>query len=223
MKTLLITGASGTVGGVLLERLSPLVGWVIAVGRRSPSQLPQHGVHLEVDLGRQEEVTALDGSLRRYPTIDTIVLCAGVDSGAGVTGLISPEFLRSFQINCTSHICLVEGLLRKQQVKRLKVVVLSTSLLNRPEPESAVYAVSKAALEEAVRCLAVEDSGSALRAIMVRLPYIGVPMRELADGTIIDQSGYSLDTAAIRRLCSTIETFLLDETETGEAIAVVSL
>lgn len=215
-----MTGASGTVGSHLAIAIRRSGHSVVTVGRQRPTSVQQLG-HLRADLAEAGDV---ERTHRHFADghgalIDAAVFAAGVDSRQGISDLDPAAFTRAVQINCLAHLRLLGGVLSARQAgsEPLRVCMLSSDVVGRPTAGTAVYAASKAALEEALRH-ATADNPMAL--LLIRLPYIGQPMRERAEGGTGQAPNDPPQGATLGDLTNRVMRFLDDGTLTGDPIEV---
>lgn len=179
----LMTGATGTLGSALLTGLLSEPGYtVVTAGRCRPAVLNAPHRHARVDLA---DAAATEGTARQLATVPfgAAVFAAGVDSRHGLADIEPAVFTRVMQVNCLSHLQLLGHLAAGADSRRgpLRVVAVSSDVLCEPQPGTAVYAASKAALEEALRHAAHDI---ALRLLLMRLSYIGIDMAETGEAGI---------------------------------------
>ncbi|HEV2637223.1 MAG TPA: SDR family NAD(P)-dependent oxidoreductase [Actinocrinis sp.] len=173
--TLLIAGASGTVGTALLRQLLPLwAGPVIAVGRRPPALRVTE--FLCTDLGHQSDLGAACERIRASSAkpISAVVLAAGIDNRSTIMTFEPGDMENCFRINATSQLYLLASAVDARTP--IRVVAISSDVVGKPTPGTMIYGASKAALEEGIRHATVDHPHGSLTALLVRLPYIGVPM-----------------------------------------------
>jgi short-subunit dehydrogenase len=215
----LLTGASGTVGSHLAIAIRRAEHSLVTVGRQPPTAVQQLE-HLRVDLAEAADIERARQRLAsRSAMIDAAVLAAGVDSHQGIRDLDPAAFTRAIQINCLAHLRLLGGVLSTLPAgsEPLRVCMVSSDVVGRPTARTAVYAASKAALEEALRH-ATADHPIAL--LLIRLPYIGQPMRERAEGGAgLPPHDLSMG-ATLRDLTDKILHFIDDGTTAGTSIEV---
>jgi NAD(P)-dependent dehydrogenase (short-subunit alcohol dehydrogenase family) len=180
----LLTGATGTVGSAILAGLLGRPGYaVVAVGRRRPAVPGEPHQHALVDLA---DPAATENAARQLAavTFGAAVFTAGIDSRQGLVRLAPAVFSRVMQVNCLSHLQLLQHVAAASGLdphRPLRVAAVSSDVLGGAQPGTAVYAASKAALEEGLRHAAGDI---ALRLLLLRLPYIGVDMAETGEAGI---------------------------------------
>jgi NAD(P)-dependent dehydrogenase (short-subunit alcohol dehydrogenase family) len=179
----LLTGATGTVGSAILAALLGQPGYtVVAIGRRRPAVPDEPHQHTLVDLA---DPAATENAARQLAaiTFGAAVFTAGIDSRQGLAQLEPAVFSRVMQVNCLSHLQLLRHVAAAADPRQrpLRVAAVSSDVIGEAQPGTAVYAASKAALEEGLRHAAGD---SALRLLLMRLPYIGVDMAETGEAGI---------------------------------------
>ncbi len=178
--TLLITGAGGTVGTRLIDRLVDVwAGEILSVGRTRPSRLRPKDRFEPLDLADIVAAQALSTRIATGPRIDALVCVAGMDSRAGLHDFDPVAFTEVMQVNCLTHVQLLRAVIasRPSLASALPVVLVSSDVVGDQMPDTLVYAASKAAAEEAFRHATADVGPPGVALMLARLPYIGVPMR----------------------------------------------
>lgn len=202
MSRILITGASGTLGSELLKRLRPTGHEVWTVGRRPCSGIARH---LVADLGDTGSVERLCSLLAELPAVDVAVLCAAVDSELDTSNLSAAAFRQAMAVNCLSQLQMLGCLRTAASDCPLRVVAASTRVLERRSARSALYAMTKAAFETGLMFAAL-DPGRAVEVHVRRLPFLGVPMRNLVElpGKAPQQSDGARPHRSTRKFVETV-------------------
>lgn len=210
--SLLVTGASGTVGSALLTRVAGSFERLVAFGRTHPDGLCSTDSFVPSDFTCRGEPAI--GPSGMYLLTAGVALCAGVDSRAGIGDLTDDEFDTCLRVNCLSGLRVVAtAVTNAVPTAVLPVVAFSSDVVDRCEPRSVVYAASKGALEQGIRHAAADVSAPALAVLLVRLPDIGVPMQRM-DGTRPEASPGS-PSAILERAVERAAAFLVDPPEGG--------
>lgn len=182
----LLTGASGTIGSAIYANLLSQPGYtVVSVGRRNPAAPGGLHQYANVDLA---DPAATEGAAQQIATIafGAAVFAAGIDSRHGLSSVDPAVITRVMQVNCLAHLQLLRHLVSADgSGEPFTVVAISSDVLCAPQPGTAVYAASKAALEEALRHAARDV---AIRLLLIRLPNIGVEMGETGEAGITSRS-----------------------------------
>lgn len=146
--------------------------------------------------------------LLAHDDIELVVLGAGIDSWLGYRNFAADVFDHVLRVNCTSQIEVIQALLSAEPTKKLRLVVISSTVLTELVPDSLVYAVSKAALEVAAHNMCTEDRIS-IHVTCVRLPFVGVKMSNIAErmgsGFPDDDSQAQVDEVVIEKLFAHLE------------------
>lgn len=182
-RCVLVTGATSGIGRAVVRRFLS-GGWrVLATGRNAAalealrSDAPDRVETYEADLSSTDGVSAL---LRRvvpaHQSLDALVNAAGVISNDTVAGFTPEAFHRMLALNVTAPALLTQGLLPLLEAAEGAVVNISSVTGTRAFPGLFSYCVSKAALDQATRCAALE---LAPRKIRVNAVNPGVVITEL--------------------------------------------
>ena len=164
-KTYLVVGASSGIGLCLSRKLATLGAKVLLLARNL-EKLNQalgslsSGDHeaLAFDVAHISEIGTLIGSIMdRHIEIDGLVYCVG---NGDIARLRDNSFDRLHAVMLTNFYAFIEFVRavtnKKAKKKRLRIVGISSLASTQPEKYFTSYASSKAAMEAAVRCLALE-------------------------------------------------------------------
>ncbi|MBQ6728218.1 MAG: SDR family oxidoreductase [Clostridia bacterium] len=169
MKTALITGASGAIGGALAEKFIENGYFVVGGFNKGESKAKElekrykdlfFGVH--ADLKSECEINALYGFAKKnFGHVDALILNAGVDVYKLLTDTTTEEWDDIFSINVRagfilSKLCLPEMIKRQ----RGKIVFVSSVWGKLGASMETAYSASKAALIGLTKALAKEVAPS---------------------------------------------------------------
>jgi len=174
--SVLVTGATGTIGSAVLETLQERDIQAVAVTRDGSS------LTVPVVPGDFSRSGSPDKILNALAELDRnfrgAILCAGVDSYISGKNFDSDACHQALRINATGQLSLVMSLLRRPMSctdEVFRVSLASTALLSDPVSSGLVYGLTKSALEAGFR-FAVEDFPDRLAVRAVRLPFVGTRM-----------------------------------------------
>lgn len=141
--TALVTGAARGIGRSVADRLESKGIRVLKPGRQ------------ELDLAVPESVAAYLASVDE--TVDILVLNAGINSPEPLQELSPENWSSTQQVNVSSNLLLLQGLLPPMAAAGYgRVVAVSSVYAHRARAGRVAYSASKAAIEEVVRSVAVE-------------------------------------------------------------------
>lgn len=214
-RNMVLTGATGNVGGHLLNLLLSEIGAsVITVGRR-PSLTGSAVAHISADFCEAGSVRRACRRLQKYAAqTEAVFLAAGIDSFIGGVDFSAKTLSRCMKVNCIAQLEIVRALcLGRPAETPLKVLAISSDVVGHGQPNTLVYAVSKLCLEESLRHLTADLPAGALHVLILRLPFIGVPMSSHAEpdrkGKVSPiPSGCSLRKDVMNRTLLSARTFL---------------
>jgi len=171
-KTVLVTGATGAIGGACALRLAQLGAHVVLTGRQQDrldaaasaiwAQVPQAALTLlPANLTDDPSRDALADAL---PVLDGLVHNAGI-AGAVLTSFMTPKKVDEyFAINYQAPVYLNTRLLRQKKIRRgTALVFISSAAAHYPTKGSAAYTSTKAALEAYSMALAAEHAHLGIR------------------------------------------------------------
>jgi NAD(P)-dependent dehydrogenase (short-subunit alcohol dehydrogenase family) len=166
-RTALITGATGGLGGAVVDRFAA-EGWsVLGVDRRSPPPTPdrQNVRFIEADLFDPDQVAG--AVAQAGPELSAVVnLVGGFAQGGRVHETPIEEFEEQFRLNLRPTYLVTAAAIPR--MSRGTVVCVGTRAALRPFPGAAGYVASKAALLALVRALDSEyrDDGIRINAVL---------------------------------------------------------
>ncbi|MEU9884337.1 SDR family NAD(P)-dependent oxidoreductase [Sphaerisporangium sp. NPDC051011] len=184
-RALLITGASGTVGTALLDRLADWPGPLLMVGRARPARVRSVDRFIACDLSDHAATAETCTHIAAGPPPAALVCAAGQDSRAALGDLNLAAFAECVQVNCLAHLQLLHAATtsRPDADSPLPVVLISSDVIDQQITGTFAYAAVKAAAEQAFRHATADIPPPGLALLLVRLPDIGVPMRAATPGT----------------------------------------
>ncbi|PFH54657.1 hypothetical protein AMATHDRAFT_72427 [Amanita thiersii Skay4041] len=184
-KCVLVTGATSGIGRALALAIAslPTSPKVIGAGRRSGrlEQLAQAGldtVHVDLDTDKLSLKRFADDIIDKYPQIDAIILCAGVQHEFDFHNPVNIDNLISeTNINYTSVITLISYFLPhflklSEQGRPTFVIPVTSGLAITPAPWVLSYAASKAALHSFTLSLRVQLRNTNINVIEIVPPLV---------------------------------------------------
>lgn len=163
-KRFMVTGASSGIGRSTAILLSKLGADVVLVGRNETnlqSALAQmegenHTV-LPFDLQNFSGYDELLSQSIAKGKLDGLVHCAGIAKAVPIKAVSAGSIQETMDVNFTSFMMLMKGLSKKRLANDgASFVAISSTNAHYPQKCMSIYAASKAALEAAVRTLALE-------------------------------------------------------------------
>lgn len=180
-KVVLVTGASSGIGAATAG-LCARLGATLVLNGRDEARLQVVAAALD---GSGHSVVAgdLSEASTRQRLLDAADGYHGLVSCAGVAALVpfrmaSEKHLQQMlAINYLAPITLTQQLLYKRRLREGASLVFVSALAARAAPQAATgYAAAKAALEAAVRTLALEHGRQGIRANCIAPGYVDTPM-----------------------------------------------
>ena len=164
-KKILVVGATGGLGSAIARFLSAKGAALFLSGRNEEALSV-----IAQDLGVDSLALNLNNASERVSLVDTVGALDGVVYAAGVSPVAPVRYLKDTDIttcldlNTTVPLLLVRDLLKQKKLNAgASIVWLSSVASSRGTAGYAAYSASKAALEAAARCLALELATKAMR------------------------------------------------------------
>ncbi|MDB2506871.1 SDR family oxidoreductase [Opitutales bacterium] len=164
-KKILVVGATGGLGSAIARFLSAKGAALFLSGRNEEALSV-----IAQDLGADSLALNLNNASERVSLVATVGALDGVVYAAGVSPVAPVRYLKDTDIttclalNTTVPLLLVRDLLKQKKLNAgASIVWLSSVASSRGTAGYAAYSASKAALEAAARCLALELATKAMR------------------------------------------------------------
>ncbi|ADE55390.1 SDR family NAD(P)-dependent oxidoreductase [Coraliomargarita akajimensis] len=230
LPSLLLLGATGGIGRHLCRRFADQ-DWDLYLSGRSQERLDAlssctSNPTLLADL---KDGAARKALIEQLPQLDGLVYAAGVAPVAPVRFLKADDLENCLQVNLQLPLLLIRDLLKAKRLKDgASVVLLSSVSAARGVAGYAAYAASKAALEAASRCLAVELSSKRIRVNCVAPGMVRGDMADQASDQFSSEaleahwSKYPLGAGSPTSVVKAVEYLLSDAAEwtTGSVLTV---
>lgn len=190
-----VTGATSGIGRAVARRLLA-AGWrIVAVGRNRAAldalaaEAPGRVRGEAADLLEDAAITRVArGVPAAEDRVDALVNAAGVIGSDTLASVDRAAFERMFALNVTAPVLLTQALLPWLEASKGAVVNVSSVTGVRAFPGVFSYCVSKAALDQATRCAALE---LAPRGVRVNAVNPGVVVTELHRRGGMDEAKYA--------------------------------
>lgn len=195
MKTAIITGASGAIGGALVKKLALNGYFVVAqynLNKRAIDgvikDLEKDGIYdtvfpFRADFTKTEDVRALyDYAIKNFKKVDVLVNNAGVDLYKLITETEEREYDEVFDVNVKSAYFL-SGYCLKEMIERGngKIVFISSIWGKVGGSMETAYSASKSALIGLTKALAKEVAPSKINVNCICPGVIHSPMNDIFD------------------------------------------
>ncbi len=193
MKTAIITGASGAIGGALVKKFALNGYFIVAQYNKNKSGLDSVIADLEkegltgvvfpfkADFTKLKDVTALyDYAITNFKKVDVLINNAGIDVYKLITETTESEYDKLFDVNVKSAYFL-SGLCLKQMIERKwgKIVFISSIWGKVGGSMETAYSASKSALIGLTKALAKEVAPSNVNVNCVCPGVIDSPMNDI--------------------------------------------
>lgn len=176
-RTYLVTGGNSGIGKAIVLDLLQSGAKVIAIARdEAKFEQFRKGISQEeserlttISKNLAEEIDTLPKFLEEIATVhgklNGIVLAAGVNKILPLQSLNQSKINQIFDVNFTANLMLIKGFAKKsvRSGEGDSIVVISSIMSFKAEMAATIYAASKAALDAAVRNLALELAKDGIR------------------------------------------------------------
>lgn len=188
-RTILVTGASSGIGRAVRDRLLAEDHSVIALSRTPTpeSKLSNSGggrYHpVACDLSVLDDIpAAMDQICREFPDLDGVVSNAGAPAFGGLEQWAPEKIKRMIDLNLTSHLLVVRGVIARLKRRELADVILmgSESALQGGK-QGSIYCAAKFGLRGFADSLRREASSSGVRVSIVHPGMVRTPFFEGLD------------------------------------------
>ena len=168
-KVALVTGATSGIGRATAKKLTAQ-GWLVfATGRRESelAELVDEGAasgSKVVELTDPDAISTLvQDVLSRYGRLDGLVHAAGILTSGGMDNESDEGFLRLMDVNLNASWYLLKRAWDALKASKGSAVLISSVTGLRAFPNLAGYCVSKAAVDQLVRCAALDGAPHGIR------------------------------------------------------------
>ena len=187
-RTILVTGASSGIGQAVAQAAAEMGAKLVLTGRDEKRldaclKTLSGGDHQAFisDLTENESISKLVGEL---PEIDGLAFSAGYAEVVPFRMVSSTHIDRIMQINFNAPVLLTQGLLKQKKIRNGASLVYVSAVADHICPAgSAIYSASKAALNAAIKSMALELAKFKIRANSVSPGYVNTPMLERLNQT----------------------------------------
>ena len=174
-RRVLVTGASGGIGGAVVDGFRREGGWVCALGHSRPGN---GDLNLAADLASDDAVADALAAMHDAGGAADIVVHSGAASvNAGIADTPSADWLRIYDVNVVGAVRLIQGCAPAMAAKGGGNFVLISSINARfATPTLAAYATSKAALDGLIRTAALDLAEHGIRVNGVAPASVDTPL-----------------------------------------------
>ncbi|MBR5192225.1 MAG: SDR family NAD(P)-dependent oxidoreductase [Clostridia bacterium] len=209
MKTFLITGAYGGMGGATVKLLKSMGHRVIALDLKVENE-EENVLPVSVDITNEQSiVNAFNFVKEKVDKIDGIIHFAGIYNLNSLVEITNEDFTKIFDINVKGAYLINKTFL--PLLKKGSSIILTTSELAPldPLPFTGIYAVTKSALDKYAYSLRMElqllgINVSVLRAGAVKTNMLGASTTAL-DKFIENTNIYSCNATRFKKIVDSVE------------------
>lgn len=166
-KVALVTGATSGIGRATALGFQAAGGRVAAIGRRADAlaEVARQGVRpYQADLADEDATKrVIDEITRDLGGIDVVVNAAGIIATGTVETTTLPDYDRMMNINVRSVLQICQLALPSLIARQGNIVNVSSVTGLRSFPGVLAYCVSKAAVDQLTRCMALELASKGVR------------------------------------------------------------
>ena len=183
MKNILITGATSGIGKSLTERLAKSAVYnpvIVARNERKLKSIAEMYTldYIKYDFTDINNISSIYAQLKeREIALEGLVHCAGISPLMLVKDNDPLKMIETFNVNFFSFVELVKGFVNYHSNQRPKSIVAISSVVARVASyRQSIYGASKAALEEATRCMAKELMQQGIRVNTIAPGVVNIEM-----------------------------------------------
>ena len=199
-KTAVVTGANRGIGRATCEAFLAQGATVLACARNIDSAFDGLDVQpIQLDLSDEASIKDAIKAIRSASkTIDILVNCAGIASGALFQMTSMTELREVFEVNFFGQIALSQGISRLMaRQKAGSIINITSTASDVPDPGTMAYGSSKAALARATHSMATELGGLGIR---VNAISPGVTQTDMADQMDEQAREKLIENSALKRM-----------------------
>lgn len=173
VRTAIVTGAAGGVGGALVRTLSDSGGWqVVAIARKQEDVDALNALDrveaVLLDLLRFDDIQpTISDIVARHPRVDLLANVAAVAPVGSVEESSPEKWQTAVGTNLIGPALLTQYALPAVRATRGSIVFVNSGAGERPIPDHSVYVASKHALRGFAGSLRLEESGNGVRVTTV--------------------------------------------------------
>lgn len=180
-----VTGAAGGIGAGLVDALAHCGAQVLALDRNGRALIAAHQQSpytglvstREVDVSDWDQVAgAAETASETWGRLDVWINCAGVFPNAPLLQITPAGLAATMSVNLAGAVAGAQAAAPYLSEGTGSVLNISSIAATRARPGRMEYSASKAALEQATRCLAVELAPRGIRANAIAPGYIETAM-----------------------------------------------
>lgn len=184
-QTILVVGATGTIGRAIVQEFAHWNCRLALVGRRKilPEEVRASLSNLEFgywpcDVQNFQNVReTYDNIVRRWRQVDIAVFSQGVGEVMDAADFSAPVFEKTIWLNLISVGYWLEYLIPQMKARRRGVLVgISSLAAGRGLPRGGAYCPSKAGLSSLFECLRIDLVKSGIKVVLVEPGFIDSPM-----------------------------------------------
>lgn len=186
-KVILITGASSGIGADAARHFARLGGHVVIVGRSEKKlsdvveQIKKDGsptpLAISADVTKDAQ-RIVDETIKQFGKLDVLVNNVGIVIQSKVPNLDIADFDRVFDTNVRSVIILTQLCTPFLEKTKGNVVVVSSIAGFNPQPNLTTYCISKSALNQFIKCAAMDLAPKGIRVNGINPGVIITPIHE---------------------------------------------
>ncbi|MEL6771564.1 MAG: SDR family oxidoreductase [Bacteroidota bacterium] len=168
--TVLVTGASGRLGRVLLRHLADAGATVAGIARSAPKDAPDGFVFAAADATDEDALAAAFQQIRvEAGPIDVVIHAVGAWSGGPLTETTLDDWRSLLDLNLTASFLTVREAVRHflRDGGGRVIGIASRQGADRAPAQQAAYGASKAGLIRLLEATAAEHAGDDIQAIAV--------------------------------------------------------
>ncbi len=182
MKAMLVSGATGGIGAVIMQEFASSGYTVFATDSRRPTTVPDNVIFIQSNLADSTSIDELVAQIKKQTSsLELLVNCAAVQDVGAITALPEDAWDETFAVNVRAPWLLMKnlhGLLRQSAVESRPACVVNISSVHEiaTSPGMSAYAASKSALGSLTRSASIEFAKDGIRVNSIVPGAVNTPM-----------------------------------------------
>lgn len=193
IRNIVITGGSNGIGKATIERLAQNNHKIFNIDRQPPAN-DQNQIYIPADLTCVEAIVKAFDQIHQYvQNIDVLISNAGKHFSADIEHTNEDDFDSVINTNVKSAFFVIQKTIPLMKENGGKIIVISSDQAFIGKPNSAVYGLTKSALDQLVKNLAIDYASYNIIVNSVCPGTIDTPLFRQAIANYSEKSGININ------------------------------